>query len=576
MMKISPFTEGKAAKMPDPERVNVWPLVYHNRDATSVLWPIVDWDAEGFAVRPLINKEHDDWSILFPLSAWNTTRTEGWALTAYHYDENKGMFPLFNLGDEFSYVIPAWWTDDDEHGVFPLYGWSDELHHVGPVWWETEGEAAGLFPLYDQDQKDKWKERNLLGGIVAHLKDADDGNYTHWIFPAWYARKREDGMTRVFFPVFAFSRDEDERVLLTPLGGRAWEADGEDEVLVVLPFFGYGRDDDRRVLLTPIGGRGWKKDGETYMVNVVGPLYHYHERGEHTFHAVLWPFFTCSDGGTWRLLPLMSHTGKRGKPGLLHELALISTTNTDKRKGMSVLGPFGFDYDRKLHDDARPDWDLSFLLFGRLWHRVYKRNDLPHPSHHSWQSHVGSKGRDFILIRQSTETFRVWRQGVLTKQETETLWRWWRLRNDAARMKLAPKVTDILKRHGVSLTDQQPETIRAALLAFAAENTELAQTTRLGIPLLYECERSGEKTNWKVLFGALSGNRVSDRTRVSVLRHLYRRERNGDNVSRDFFPFCTWDSTPDRTRFSFLWRLLNYERNGGRRNGHLLFIPWGK
>ena len=107
MMRISPFSAGRGGEMPDPDRVNVWPVFYHNRDATSLIWPLIDWDAKGFAVRPLLNRDGDDWALVSPLSGWNTKDKEGWLLTAYHFDENTGAFPLFNVGDDFSYVNPV-------------------------------------------------------------------------------------------------------------------------------------------------------------------------------------------------------------------------------------------------------------------------------------------------------------------------------------------------------------------------------------------------------------------------------------------------------------------------------------
>ena len=76
-MRISPFSEARDV-MPDPKRVNLWPLIYQNQDHTSALWPVVDVDPNGFAVRPVLNKEKNDWSVLFPLSSYNAERKVGW------------------------------------------------------------------------------------------------------------------------------------------------------------------------------------------------------------------------------------------------------------------------------------------------------------------------------------------------------------------------------------------------------------------------------------------------------------------------------------------------------------------
>ena len=50
--RISPFETDSSA-----DRVNLWPLAYHSGDKTSILWPLLDFDKKGFALRPLIAKE---------------------------------------------------------------------------------------------------------------------------------------------------------------------------------------------------------------------------------------------------------------------------------------------------------------------------------------------------------------------------------------------------------------------------------------------------------------------------------------------------------------------------------------
>ena len=42
MLRMTPFW---SKQLPDPERVNVWPLYYQNEDIVVVLWPIFDVDS---------------------------------------------------------------------------------------------------------------------------------------------------------------------------------------------------------------------------------------------------------------------------------------------------------------------------------------------------------------------------------------------------------------------------------------------------------------------------------------------------------------------------------------------------
>ncbi|NOT30848.1 MAG: hypothetical protein HOP15_10420, partial [Planctomycetes bacterium] len=74
LWRVSPFDGGSAS-----ERVNLWPLAYHNGQETSVLWPLFDVDERGFALRPLVAKDGAAYSVLFPLAAWDTDAGLGWA-----------------------------------------------------------------------------------------------------------------------------------------------------------------------------------------------------------------------------------------------------------------------------------------------------------------------------------------------------------------------------------------------------------------------------------------------------------------------------------------------------------------
>ena len=475
MGRISPFSSAARGGMPDPDRVNVWPLVYHSGDATSVLWPILDWDSDGFAVRPVVARDGSDWSVAFPLAGWDTSDKTGWVATAYRSDDDTGLFPLFNIGDDFCYVGPVWWKpygdgrgvfplwdvwddfrhvgpawwtpDGDARGLFPLWAWAEELRHIGPAWWVpdegirglfpicawgegwggyivpvywgSEERMGGLFPIYHTDVgRGGGRRHKILFGILASFSRKTNGDYRQHVTPCWYARKQGEKQTHVLFPVF-YHREEK----------------------------------NMRMLLTPLGGRGWDSSGETRVANVLGPLYHQHGKGDKSYRAFLWPVFTMSGKSTWRLWPLVAYNGKRGRKSALQYLTAVRITDTADCRGVSVLGPFGF-------------------------------------TRHTRQRRGGPDCRMVALL------------GLFTSRE------------------------------------------------------------------------SPARARWQVLLGAVGGKREGDRSRLRLL--LYSRDRKGDTVRRDFFPFVTWDSEPDRSRFSFLWRVYQHEREGERRSGHIFFVPWGK
>ena len=78
---------GKVEETP----VNIWPFFFSSEYYTAILWPFIDWDEYGFAVRPFYNMEGDEHSILFPLSAWNVKDRDGWVLL-FGWDKKGWMF----------------------------------------------------------------------------------------------------------------------------------------------------------------------------------------------------------------------------------------------------------------------------------------------------------------------------------------------------------------------------------------------------------------------------------------------------------------------------------------------------
>ena len=84
--------------------INIWPFYFRNNAYFSVLWPMIDWDPYGMAIRPFYNQEGDDYSILFPLSNWNTADKDGWVANFRWTKTGFGFIPLTyqsRLKDEF-------------------------------------------------------------------------------------------------------------------------------------------------------------------------------------------------------------------------------------------------------------------------------------------------------------------------------------------------------------------------------------------------------------------------------------------------------------------------------------------
>ncbi|MBP5182392.1 MAG: hypothetical protein J6331_05135, partial [Lentisphaeria bacterium] len=101
--------------------INIWPFFFRSDDYFSILWPFIDCDDYGFAVRPIVNKEGNDCSILFPVSSWNTAEKSGWLLN-FHWHRNGFVFlPLaghkFDENDGFFFYTPFWIRTWEKHDL---------------------------------------------------------------------------------------------------------------------------------------------------------------------------------------------------------------------------------------------------------------------------------------------------------------------------------------------------------------------------------------------------------------------------------------------------------------------------
>ena len=78
LARNTPFVSGNNSFYRDG--VNLFPLYYKEGKRQSILFPLIDIDDRGFAVRPFYHRDGKEQGILWPLCAFNDK--EGWgALT---------------------------------------------------------------------------------------------------------------------------------------------------------------------------------------------------------------------------------------------------------------------------------------------------------------------------------------------------------------------------------------------------------------------------------------------------------------------------------------------------------------
>ncbi len=512
MVRLSPFSADESSS----DRVNLWPLWYRDGVRNAVLWPLIDWDHAGFAVRPFAARDEDDLDLLWPLAHVELDDGSFWALTAYH-----------DVGT-------------DLHGLFPLAGWG-RLNYAGPVWWT--------------------RQRHRLIGEGAHPDDVRGEVDGYGLFPLLW-RDREDDST-VLCPVWWDLRSHD----------------GSERSVTLFPLFQYAEGAAHRRLVTPLGGRGWSSDGTTEFTNVLGPLWHHSSYGpDDAYTAVLWPLFTADRFKSWRettLFPLWSHAAdpERGLDDtrLLLGMAghrvdeegeswrawpLFATSNHPSHE--SFLDRFALYGSRR---DTRAGIGSSELQLGTMFLFELDRWDRPGidagaaaaaeaPSDSSWQAHVASL---LSFGHDATPSLRAdVRAAVESGQPGATL--------------ATDHVGLLFDWFLAEWTTQEGPATPAATVA---------RHTR--IPLLFEHERDPLRNEWDALLWCVHSKRCPHEDRFVAGWGLYRQVERGSRVTRDLFPFITWDTDvdADASEVSFLWRVWRRERRGERSGGHFLFVPWG-
>lgn len=219
----------------DGSPVNVWPLFFSAPEYWSVLWPMIDCDPYGFAVRPFVNVEGDDRSILFPLSAWNIADKDGWALNCIWSKDSFGFVPLSwqQETDEsfWCYYTPLFYHS---HGKLPL-GWrADADNSLGGSmnWRRNDGFTWFCLGYYEHESVLRkggwdwlfdWSDEKILNVAPYKLAGTDYriptdrqgiGRLQSEVAPTL---ARDDNRTCGFFPLFSLTTEDSGDFLFSGL-----------------------------------------------------------------------------------------------------------------------------------------------------------------------------------------------------------------------------------------------------------------------------------------------------------------------------------------------------------------------
>ena len=255
------------------DSVNLFPLYYKEGKRQSILFPLIDIDDRGFAVRPFYHKDKDEHGILWPLAAFN--KTEGWAGPVVWGQETYGFFPLFISGKHTLWVFPAsWYDNENDFGVLPFFVKNYDLWWLFPASWYRDEKSFGVLPLFCRYKDFFWAGNvfktddmflvfpvygrgkgwfyflNYVQGETSAFKD-------YAFFPlAYYKRSLEKPQSEFYSPLFSFEFDRGELDMLN--------------IGMLLYHYSYGKHH----VFYPIADADFEKDAQQFGL---WPLFKYSE-----------------------------------------------------------------------------------------------------------------------------------------------------------------------------------------------------------------------------------------------------------------------------------------------------------
>ena len=594
-MRVSPLAKEVEVSF-DQEAVNLWPFYFNAGGSGAILWPLPDFDAQGFAVRPFYVQDGRERSVLFPLSAWNDR--SGWALNGYWTERNFGMWPLFHHGPGGGYCLLGW-RSPESWGVFPLARFGARGGYAGPVWWksgENGARAYGVFPVWCHTPDFRMAGlfyRTLYGdnteswGVFPLLHSSEEWNH---IGPAWW--KPENSSWGVFplawitpdfslaGPVY-WNRENGETVSggLFPLAylSKEWNYAGP----VV---WRYG--DDRRSRAFGVLPLCWRYQD----FRLVGPVW-----WEKSDWGVLPLFWKVGDENMLFPFYYYWHNGENFKFNLLGPVGGVKRRSSRPGWDWHFLWPLlekdgdSFGVWPLFSDNRRPGGGvLPSPLFSRREERRSGGYTLPE---HIYRRGGGSEVElesvkytaGMLLGSRSTTRVQVWKD----EADRETLEKLPVLLREQPDGKKDAGAYETWKQEAAALLEKLrlegpvPEDWKArqALFQemarrFCTERERVEGKALLGLLWNYSRQEGEFESRW--LLGLIARDRGDENIRdLNVLGGLYR-ERSRDGLTEySIFPFISRLEGPGRSRWSFCAGMFRHETDGGRSGGAVFFIPYG-
>ena len=264
--------------------VNIWPFFFGSEYYTAIMWPLVDWDEYGFAVRPFYNMEGDEHSVLFPLTAWNVADRDGWVLLFSWHKTGWFFFPLAGRGNDGE-TLWRYYT--------PLFIQNNDLRPLSLKNWRRSSFTELMLGYYSHSRElntDGWSWESL------HSPELDDS------LKRFLAYKLAGTKWRVPQNKKELSKLRDEVAATLPVR--------ELQSVGFIPLFHVSWDEDGhkwRSLAYLVGGGNTKKRGFEW--DVLGPFGMSYENAPPP--SPWGRYNSAASEHAWTSILLLSHFGRK-------------------------------------------------------------------------------------------------------------------------------------------------------------------------------------------------------------------------------------------------------------------------
>ncbi|GEM_PF-2943018 len=558
----------------------LFPAYYFDKD--SVISLLGGWgDNYLYVIPPLFfknknSKGEDILIVLFPMSRFNLTTGDSYVFPLYARNEDSFFSLLLGWNKKGLYILPPLFINTTEHvhGKPEITG--NQYYFLWPFsGYNTTTNKSYVFPIYIKDEDSLY---SLLFGYNENclfilppcfiMKKEIVGNSYNILWPFFHMQPAKNKYYS--FPMFYYSDDEASGDFcfsyLLPFG---WVYDnGHHSGSLFIPLYinETRKSDGKNSFFTFLFG--WNNSGEDYYVT---PFFVRSKYFDRTDYHIMFPFAQ---------LRLMKNPEAEISPVQGHVFPFYSYYQDKHGYDLDIMFPFVASSCRGPEQDK-----IEYHRYLPFYYD-YKDSKYSHTNYSLFGTTENKiNGTDYGAWYLLPLYFSNWETIVnyeLKKPQepvnTEKGQMPWEKKYN--RLETARSNTFIMPDILISENKDKGE-YDFSLLPFYFYNKNKRTISHSTLLWLFTQSEDLEKKTvdaqafWYLYYYTHQEKTETEkeRTNARLLWKLYHRERYGDEVNFDIFPFISYSENEKRSKFSFCWRLFSYENSKESFKLHLFFLP---